>query len=505
MKVAVLSGSARKRLFELQKEIAYIGRGPENDIAIDDPSVSRVHAKLVQKGSRYFIEDMGSRNGTWVKGGIISKGMEVEAEEGSFVALGDAMICLGEMKSPECEIKEYTIDLSQEEQLCARDKLQATRKKLEMLYEATSGLLESVDLDEICGKIVESLFAHIKHVDAAVLLIADEKGGELREAASRSRCSKENERPPYSRTIVDQVISQAKAIMISDTDHDEDLPQSESVERLQIRSVLCVPLISKRRTLGVIYLHSATQQEGFQKEDFFFVAALSAPASLAIDNAMLYEETKKAKKELQQAHEDLERQVYVRTAKLVELNKRLQELSITDGLTGIYNHRHFVHLLEIECNRALRYRRNLSLLMIDIDEFKQVNDGLGHPCGDLVLQHFAKILKGCVRKTDIVARYGGDEFGVLLTETKKSMAMKVSEKIRREVEKHPFTWAEKIFRITVSIGVAATLREGVNDWNGLLNAADQALYKAKDGGRNNVMAFSRNPSFISGTSVPERP
>ena len=505
MKVTVLSVSTGKRNFELQKEITYIGRGRENDIAIDDPSVSRVHAKIVKKGSKYFIEDMGSRNGTWVKGAVISQGEEVETPEGSFVAIGDAMICLGEMKSPECEIQEYTIELSAEVQRSARDRLQTTRKKLEMLYEATSKLLESVDLDEICAKMIESLFAHFKHVDALVLLIADEKGGELREMASRSGCSKENERPQFSRTIVDQVMREAKAIMSSGAANDDDLPQSDSVERLRVRSVLCVPLISKKRTLGVIYIHSATQQGAFQKEDFFFVTALSVPASLALENAKLYEETKQAKRALEQAHEDLERQVYVRTAKLVELNKRLQELSITDGLTGIYNHRHFIHLLEIECNRALRYKRNLSLLMLDIDEFKQVNDGLGHPCGDLVLQHFAKILKGCVRKTDIVARYGGDEFGVLLTETKKSMAMKVSEKIRREVEKHPFTWGEKVFRITVSIGVAATLREGVKDWNGLLNAADQALYRAKDRGRNNVMSFNVDSSNAGRSFLPERP
>jgi diguanylate cyclase (GGDEF)-like protein len=126
-----------------------------------------------------------------------------------------------------------------------------------------------------------------------------------------------------------------------------------------------------------------------------------------------------------------------RTAELVELNKRLQELSIIDGLTGIYNHRHFVHILEIEHDRAIRYSRNLSRLMLDIDEFKRVNDGFGHRCGDSVLQHFANILKGSVRRTDIIARYGGDEFGILVPETKKSMAIRVSEKIRTAVEKHP--------------------------------------------------------------------
>jgi len=505
VKISVLSGSAQRKIFEVQKETAYIGRGHENDVAIDDPSVSRVHARITERGCKYFIEDMGSRNGTWVKGNVIAEGKEVEANEGCLIALGDALVCLGEMTFPEWELKEYTIDLSAEERLGIKDKLHSTRKKLEILYEATSNLLESVDLKEICGKIVECLCAHFKHIDAGVLLISDERNGELREVASKSGSQSKHGRPQYSRTIVDQVIRQAKAIMSSDPLHDENLPKSDSIEGLQIRSVLCVPLISKRRTLGAIYVHSAKQQESFQKEDFFFVTALSAPASLAINNAMHYEETMKAQRDLQQAHEDLEKQVYVRTAELLELNRRLQELSISDGLTGIYNHRHFVHLLEAECNRALRYKRNLSLIMLDIDEFKQVNDGFGHPCGDLVLQHLAKILRDSVRKTDIVARYGGDEFGILLPETKKSMAMRVSEKIRREVEKYPFTWGEKVFWITVSIGVAAAAQEWVKDWNGLLNAADQALYRAKDGGRNNVMAFSSDSSTTDGASLAGSP
>jgi len=491
VKIAVLSGSAQRTIFEFQKQIAYIGRGHENDVAIDDPSVSRVHARITYRECRFFIEDMGSRNGTWVKGNVIERGKEVEAHEGCLIALGDALVCLGDMAFPEREPKEYTIDLSAEERLGIKDKLHSTREKIEMLYEATSRLLESVDLQDICAKIVECLCAHFKHVDAGVLLISDERNGDLREIASKSTPAGKNGRPQYSRTIVDQVIREAKAIMSSNPLQDEAFSKSDSIERLRIRSVLCVPLISKRRTLGAIYVHSAKEERSFQKEDFFFVTSLSGPASLAINNAMLYEATMKAQRDLQQAHEDLEKQVYMRTSELLQLNRRLQELSTTDGLTGICNHRHFVHHLEIECNRALRYRRNLSLIMLDIDEFKQVNDGFGHPCGDLVLRHLAKILKDSIRKTDIVGRYGGDEFGILLPETKKSMAMRVSEKIRRAVEKYPFTWAEKTFWITVSIGVAAASQEErVKDWNGLLNAADQALYRAKNGGRNNVMAFS---------------
>jgi len=505
VKIAILSGSAPEKQFEVEEDVAYLGRGHDNHITIDEPSVSRVHARITRRGATYFVEDLGSRNGTWVKGSIIARGREVETHEGSLVTLGDVLIRLGEMTAPAREPEEYAIDLSTEELLNPSGSLQPSGNKLELLYEVTSKLLHSVDRNEICRKIIDFLFGYFRDIEAGILLHSEEGGGDLREVAFRSACSREAEKPLFSRTIVQQVISQSKAIMSSNTALDTTLPKSESVEALQIRSVLCVPLISKKRTLGAMYIHSVNQHKRFRKDDFFLITALSAPASLAIENAMLYEETRKAQKGLEEAQGDLERQVYVRTAELVELNKRLQELSITDGLTGMYNHRHFVHLLEIECNRAMRYKRNLSLLMLDIDEFKQVNDGFGHPCGDLVLKHFAKILKSSVRKTDIVARYGGDEFGILLPETKKSMAMKVSEKIRREVERHPFCWGEQQLHITVSIGVAAALQEGVEDWNGLLNAADQALYRAKDGGRNNVMAFNLDSSTAEGNPLPGSP
>lgn len=504
MKVSILSGSAPEKHFELDREISYLGRGHENDIIVDEPSVSRVHARIIRKGSQYFVEDLGSRNGTWVKGNVIAKGKEIEAQEGCLITLGDVLIRLGDMKSPEEEPKEYAIDLSTEEIVDPRRNFRSSRNKLEMLYDVTSKLLQSVDLDEICAKIVDCLFAHFKDVDAGILLVSEERPDELIEVSSRSACAGGGGFL-FSRTIVNQVIRHSKAVMSSDAVFDSSLPQSESMEKLKIRSVLCIPLISKKRNLGAMYIHSTKPQRQFRKDDFFLVTALSAPASLAIENAILYEETKKAQMNLQEAHQNLEKQVCVRTAELVELNKRLQELSITDGLTGLYNHRHFVHLLEIECNRALRYRRHLSLLMLDIDEFKQVNDGFGHPCGDLVLQHFANILRRSVRKTDIVARYGGDEFGILLPETKKSMAMRVSEKIRREVESHPFCWGDKSLPITVSIGVAAALQEGVRDWNGLLNAADQALYRAKDGGRNAVMDFKFDTSPTGGTPLAGRP
>jgi diguanylate cyclase (GGDEF)-like protein len=99
-------------------------------------------------------------------------------------------------------------------------------------------------------------------------------------------------------------------------------------------------------------------------------------------------------------------------------------------------------------------------------------------------------LKDCVRNTDIVTRYGGDEMAIILLEVSKALAMEVSEKLRREVEKQSFLWQGTTVKITVSIGVAAALEEGIQDWNGLVNAADQALYQAKDGGRNRVLGWT---------------
>jgi diguanylate cyclase (GGDEF)-like protein len=133
---------------------------------------------------------------------------------------------------------------------------------------------------------------------------------------------------------------------------------------------------------------------------------------------------------------------------------------------------------------------------VDVDFFKQVNDAYGHPCGDLVLRELARIFKKTLRATDIVGRYGGDELAVVLLETQKEMALKISEKLRREVEKYPFKWEGEPFRITVSIGAASAFEKGIRDWSTLLNGADKALYQAKAGKRNTVVAFEPEPDTL---------
>jgi diguanylate cyclase (GGDEF)-like protein len=148
-----------------------------------------------------------------------------------------------------------------------------------------------------------------------------------------------------------------------------------------------------------------------------------------------------------------------------------------------------MRILDTEYKRARRYHHRFALLMLDIDYFKDVNDRYGHPCGDFILREVGRLLEDCVRNTDIVTRYGGDEMAIILLEVSKELAMEVSDKLRREVEKRSFVWRGASVKLTVSIGVAAALEPRIEDWNGLVNAADQALYEAKNGGRNRVVGW----------------
>jgi diguanylate cyclase (GGDEF)-like protein len=217
---------------------------------------------------------------------------------------------------------------------------------------------------------------------------------------------------------------------------------------------------------------------------------LGDPAALAVENILLREKNRRFAKELEKAQDELERKVKERTFELMEANRKLNELSITDGLTGLYNHRYFLRELETEFGKALRYGRSLALLLLDIDHFKDVNDRYGHPCGDLVLKNVAALLKGCLRNSDIAARCGGDELAIILPETNKSKAAEVAEKLRRHLGKSSFAWNNELFSITCSIGVAAVPDMGIDTWHALLESADKSLYLAKRKGRNTVVAIN---------------
>jgi diguanylate cyclase (GGDEF)-like protein len=176
---------------------------------------------------------------------------------------------------------------------------------------------------------------------------------------------------------------------------------------------------------------------------------------------------------------------------LMETNKRLELLSITDGLTKLHNHRHFQDELARAFEESQRYQRPLSLAMIDIDFFKKVNDTYGHAVGDDVLKRSAALYRSSVRSTDLVARYGGEEFAVMMPETTLQDGIAFAEKIRQLIAGAPLDTQAGPVTVTVSIGVASVPHSRIHSAKELIVAADRALYRAKKGGRNQVQAEKR--------------
>ena len=176
------------------------------------------------------------------------------------------------------------------------------------------------------------------------------------------------------------------------------------------------------------------------------------------------------------------------------VNKRLRKLSITDGLTELFNHRHVHELLRDEFERSRRSGEPLGVAMIDLDRFKAINDTYGHPTGDVVLYETARILRETAREIDMVGRYGGEEFIAILPNTAEDEAARFAERVRAAVEEHVYRDDATEIRMTCSSGVAAFPMEAVDSPEALLKEADEALYAAKETGRNRVIRATQKPT-----------
>jgi diguanylate cyclase (GGDEF)-like protein len=217
--------------------------------------------------------------------------------------------------------------------------------------------------------------------------------------------------------------------------------------------ILFLPMISRERFLGFVLCSEKKDCSNFTNYDISLLQSLINHIAVALHNAQLY------------------------------------ELAITDGLTKLFIHRFFISRLEYEILRVQRYNTTFSFLLIDIDHFKQINDTYGHLVGDEVLRYLAKILLSSVRITDVVSRYGGEEFAILLIECGREWAEKIAYRIKENVEKTVFKIGDLELHITVSIGVetyysGATVRE-------IIEHADKALYHAKKLGRNRVVVYDK--------------
>ncbi|MBD3287492.1 diguanylate cyclase [candidate division KSB1 bacterium] len=222
---------------------------------------------------------------------------------------------------------------------------------------------------------------------------------------------------------------------------------------------LLAPLMHKNRIMGIIAVGKKMSGEPYSQTEVEMLSLMTNMASVGISNAKLYHE--------------------------------MEMISVTDELTNLYNYRFLKKQLNDEISRAQRFNHVLSLVLFDVDYFKHYNDSLGHPAGDKVLQEIGKLLKTSVRQSDIVSRYGGEEFCAILPEVNVDGAYHFSERFRRQIEQHPFynEYVQPNGKLTISVGAACFPRDAKSE-NELLEKADKALYKAKDAGKNRVCLFS---------------
>ncbi|HEX2057892.1 MAG TPA: diguanylate cyclase [Actinomycetota bacterium] len=218
--------------------------------------------------------------------------------------------------------------------------------------------------------------------------------------------------------------------------------------------MIAIPLYSQDRIMGVISVHREDPADLFSEEEFDYVVFLGEQAGVAVENVLPHEEA--------------------------------QRLSITDGLTGVWNRRYFLMQFPQALAAAQRFQRPFSVLMLDLDEFKAINDSHGHQRGDAILVEFAKRVDRVIREVDTFARYGGEEFICLLSETDLNGARTTAEKVLDAIRSEPFGMpGEQPLTITVSIGIASYPLHG-ETYKALVGAADRALYRAKQAGRNRV-------------------
>ena len=289
--VYVLTGPDRGESYELEKDSIHVGRSPDNDIQLKDILVSRRHLRIGRKKKKYFIQDLQSTNGTFVAGEQIRAGIEVEVGEGAPIAIGISVICLGEKCSERVLAFLDTFGRSEEigekDTAFAKEKRLRPEKNIELFYNVSNLLIQSRNVDEISEKMLGYLFDLLKRIDRGAIILVDNETGSIERVIPRLREPSDATFMMYSRTVVDRVIREGKALLMPDTHLEDEADRSVSMELMKVRSILCVPLISRSKISGVVYLDSVKTPFGFRNEDLSLVKALSIPAAVAIEQALL--------------------------------------------------------------------------------------------------------------------------------------------------------------------------------------------------------------------------
>jgi len=324
--------------------------------------------------------------------------------------------------------REEVVEVAKSDREELNDQLHQRLAELQAVSQITEIIHSTLDFDRV-GPLTLEILTKVLGIDSCALFVIDRK---------------------KSKTLFTASVG-AGGATVPVRSADLDLLEEG---RLADGHFSCISILDHHQMM-VVFCSEADAIEAMGEEDRLMLQAVANELIVAVENSQLY--------------------------------KLTRTLAITDELTGLHNYRFFQQRLDEEIERARRYHKDLSMLMIDIDDFKGFNDSQGHIAGDAALAEFARVLEVSTREVDVVARYGGEEFSIILPETDAAGAFVVGEKVREAVAKHEFKDADgdPSKHLTVSVGLA-TFPTHAEEKETLLRQADDALYEAKHGGRNRV-------------------
>jgi diguanylate cyclase (GGDEF)-like protein len=328
--------------------------------------------------------------------------------------------------------------------------------RLSLFHEVGKALFSTLDLQKILQTIMEKI-SDLLQPDTWSLLMLDENTQELYfEIAIGSGAERLRDvRLKLGEGIAGWVAQHGEPLLVENTAQDSRFtPKVDELTHTETRSIVCVPIKAHDHVLGVIELVNALGKPSFGVDDIPILKSLADYAAIALENAR-----------------------YV---------QRIHELTITDDCTALFNARHLNFVLDTEIYRSNRYGYEFSIVFIDLDHFKQVNDAYGHLVGSKLLWMIGDSIKGHLRMIDYAFRYGGDEFVVLLPQTSKENALMVVRRVRDLLTNRVFFMEEKMnIKVTASFGVASFPVDG-RTRKELLRKADEAMYIVKNSTRNNI-------------------
>lgn len=277
--------------FDLDKEVVYIGRSPRNDICLKDPYVSQRHLKVSKRGEKYFIQDLGTRNGSFVNGVTMKPDAEAEITEGVAITIGMSVVCLGKAcLDSVMPFLDSMVDSENLDEIASTETLDrpmTLKRNLELVSHVSDVLRNPLTLSESLEKILGYILELLQRIDRGAIILRDEETGQIREVHSLHKNGSHGDSLSFSRTIVERVLKEGKAFRVLDTFGVSSDELSESIEVMRIKSALCVPMISRSQVRGAIYLDSIKEPYGFRKEDLILLTALGSSAAIAVENALL--------------------------------------------------------------------------------------------------------------------------------------------------------------------------------------------------------------------------